>query len=459
MNRYFLRNRILAPLFAVALLCGCVDNESFFGNGMIPPSQIMSTEVDSSFRFDTYTVKIDSLKAITSLKQSIGELIDPLVGSTKMSIFTNYAPWGFAEEGFFGPKAAVDSILLGMTFMEPHGDTTKTLTIDVFEVNGYYFNSDSTYYTNFSMDRYIKKDAPLLTFEVKNSNLVVVKHLPKWFGEKLMDNTQSNKNVYLSDTGFHRRYNGLYFRVRPVVGGNKGIAYNLSLSGSSMTLWYHNFKGDTLNDSLSQKLIFWDANQTPHNTNLMLIGHDFSTADPSRGGVRVSSIGDTMTVQERCYIQGMAGLSAKVRFRKDDFERLKKEVQSKGFKNIAIHRAELRWDMVEKTATNYDEAWQKLVLYFNVNQGKYLPDYDGFRDVYDSQNYTSNIGGLLSRSVGYYSQDITGYVQRLFTGSITNYDVQLLPDFGKILTYARSVVYGSASDNPPLLILTYTMIK
>ncbi|MEG3047946.1 MAG: hypothetical protein RR872_04860, partial [Mucinivorans sp.] len=68
--------------------------------------------------------------------------------------------------------------------------------------------------------------------------------------------------------------------------------------------------------------------------------------------------------------------------------------------------------------------------------------------------------GILLRSVGYYSQNITSFMQRLFTGAETNPELNLLPPISQDLLPLRTVVGGSASvDRAPEIILTYTLIK
>lgn len=459
----------IAGKWLVCLLAGgaavaCTDRNDLFGNEMVPPSQQMGSSIDSTVSVYTFVTTLDSLDTnIADFYQPfMGSYIDPVVGRTDVAVFTNYSPYGFEHSHYFGVDPVIDSMRYAISFSGAMGDTTKAVTIDVYEVKeGVRFYQDSAYFSNFDMTPYIGSE-PLFSFEHKGIGTAYGK-LPQEFAERLLDNTQDQTNVYYNDTAFHRKYPGLYFKFREPATSGEGQMLQLDLSQSMLSLFYHN-KGPEEPDTTFQRMLFF-GDYTYDYVSFSTIEHDYAYADPSKGGVRpdeivkADKIDDNTPVSEYMYVQGLAGLMGLLRVDEDALVGLKRKAEELGYSHVALHRAELQVTMVDSGVEQYDKSFSTLGMYYNMLKYEFLSEYNPVMDAVTNSGYSSWLGGELNRSKGTYTFDITSYVQSLLTGKETRYTTQLLPDYEYRNNFARCWLYGTDSPYPPLLVLTYTMIK
>lgn len=435
----------------------CTNRDSLFGNELIPPHQQMGSAIDSTVRMETYIDRYDSVETNVAgyYTPFFGTYLDPLVGRTTIQMFSNYAPNGFQHDHYFGTDPVIDSMTYALYFNGALGDTTKTMTIDVYEVKGNDFYVDSSYFSNFDMSPYVA-DPPLFSFDHKGVGYVYGK-FPIEFARKLLDNRQDKTNIYYSDTAFHRVFNGFFFKLRDQQPAGEGQMLQMDLSLSTMNLFYHN-NNTPKKDTTTQKFWFY-GDYTFFNTNFTMVQHDFTAADPSKGGVVAATVGDTVVQSEYVYIQGLAGLMGLLKVDKESLEQLKDKAKSLGYSHVALHKAELRVTMAEPGWEQYDKSFNALGMYHSMLNRKFLSEYNPILDGVTGSGYQSTLGGKLNRSLGTYSFDITSHVQKLLTGSESRYMTELLPAYGSRNDMLRSWVYGSASPYPPLLVLTYTMVK
>ncbi len=439
---------------------GCTERDDMFGNGMIPPAQQMGSSVDSTIVVRTGVAVGDSLDTHISgyYQPYMGSYIDPVVGRTDVSVFSNYAPNGFEHSHYFGDEPVIDSMRYAIVFSGAVGDTSKSVIVDVFEVKeGIVFNQDSAYYSNFDMTPYIDADKPLFSFEQKGAGMALGR-MPQEFAERLLDNTQSQENIYYDDYKFHKKFPGLYFRLRESAEAGEGIMLQLDLSQSSMFLFYHNSgPGEEADSSLQQR--FWFINDLTYDfISFSMIEHDYALADQSlTGAVRVDAAGEPVQQDEYVYVQGLAGLMGMIDVDREQLEALKQRVRDLGYSHIALHRAEVQFTMVDAGVEQYDRSFAALGMYYDMNKYDFLSEYNPVLEAANT-GYTSSLGGKLNRSNGVYRFDVTSHVQKLLTGSEERL-VQLLPAFADRNSLMRAWIYGTGSKFPPRLVLTYTMIK
>lgn len=440
----------------VMTLSSCTNLDPEFGNDFIPPSQQMGSAMDSTIGIKTFVSKFDSVQTSgLSITPHVGSVIDPYVGRTEISFFASYAPKGFNHTYYFGIDPVIDSMKISLTFSAAIADTTQEMEISIYEVKGRHFYKDSTYYSNFNMSRYIGP-TPLVTFKRKGKGLSVT-HLPLEFANRLLDNRQNKENIYYSDTAFHSKFNGMYVTAK-VFDQGKGCMIQADLSQSVMTLFYRSVNPETkLKDTTFQQFLFM-GDYTIENVNFDMVKNDYSFADPSKGGVTQQEIGDTITQSKHCYVQGLGGLMGLIQIDTAAINRLKAEVKAKGYSYVALHRAELQVTTVDPSEDNFAQFFYRTALYYSMEGRQFLSEYN---PILESANtgYYATIDGYLNRSMARYNYDITSYVQRLFSGSVKRSRTQLLPAYNLNADIARSVIYGSASEFPPKLILTYTMVK
>lgn len=455
--------RTVFGLLAVGLAAvgiGCTDRDDMFGNGMIPPAQQMGSAMDSMIVVRTAVAVGDSLDTNISgyYQPYMGSYIDPVVGRTDVSVYSNYSPMGFDHTHYFGIDPVIDSMRYAIVFSGATGDTAKSVWVDVFEVKeGIRFYQDSAYFSNFDMTPYIDPDKPLFSFEQKGAGMALGR-LPDEFARKMLDNTQSKENIYYDDYKFHTKFPGLYFRLREPATSGEGIMLQLDLSQSSMFVFYHNSgPGEEADSSMQQKMWFF-GEKTYDFVSFSMIEHDYSLTDQSlKGSVRVDAAGEPVEQDEYVYVQGLAGLMGVVDLDREQLEALKERVRDLGYSHIALHRAEVQFTMVDAGVEEYDRSFSALGMYYDMNKYDFLSEYNPVLEAANT-GYTSSLGGGLNRSNGVYRFDITSHVQKLLMGREER-KIQLLPAFAARNSLMRAWIYGSGSKYPPRLVLTYTMIK
>lgn len=418
---------------------------------------------------------MDSCDARANTYAYAGSLIDEMVGRTTMSFATNFTPDGFAKSSLdtlFGLNPVADSMFLLLDYVkEPFfGDTTQKIEVLIYELQNLHLDRNRKFYTNMDMTPYYDASKPIVKFKTNGQKRDTM-YLPRWFFSKLITpelNTPGDKNPYRVDTLFHRKFNGFYVKVNPITSGEGLIpTFNLNASVSGMTLYYHNDYKDTT----AMNFTFYQNDPTstsrkylPYSSAINIAQHDYSYSDPSQGGIDPLSINNLTTESKTCYIQGAGGVAARVVIDMEYIKALKEKVskpENGAYKHIALHKAELRWKVPQKSLLYYTDSFDRLILYlWSKRLTEVIPDYNYTREQSSITSNPEPIGGYLSRSVGYYSQDITSHMQRIISGSQTNPNLNLMPSYLYSYDPLRSVVSGSADPlNAPELILTYTLLR
>lgn len=425
----------------------------------------MKTKIDSTIRPLTYICALDSvassLMGYTDEMLSdfntrhLGSFIDPITGRTDVQFFTNYIPAGpvLTSGYYFGTNPKLDSMYLTVAISGYRGDTVTGIDVEVYEVIKGDFPSDKIYYTNKDMTPYLN-DTALVTFKQTSKGGHYAK-LPMEFVKKFgIDNF--NDNPYESYSKFKERYKGLYFKAKPHTKG-EGAIYIINMTQTNMKLFYTNDEKDSTSASFlmnADKRMLTDvggAEMFP--TGFETAQHNYTFADPSKGGVQIAQIGDSTIQTERGFVQGFSGLSTVITFPQEQLEVLKEKVKLAGYNNIAVHAAELVFEVDDPQWENLDKMFPDMAAYYSLPQLKFMPDYQPLN------NYPFTLDGSLNRSRNTYTLNITSYVQGLLTGRIINNKIQLGAPISNYLSTGRSMLKGSASLTPPKLILTYTMLK
>lgn len=468
-------NKRIMEIVAIASISivasSCTDFSNTFGNNLIPPDQDMDTRIDSSLYLRTSLFKVDSVATTNvSTVVSIGSYIDPQVGRVSSQSFSNYVPYSFFVKNKtsikdFGTDPVCDSIVMSLEVIGAKGDTVNYFDYEVYRVRNFRANPDTAYYTNFDMSPYLDA-TPMASFSSKGLFDTLRFSLPMDYARELVALSQEDKKYYDEDTLFHSRFNGLYIKSKSDADQTQaGNIINIDYTGCDIKLYYHNKNAESPDTGYMQYKFRTVSNQeTKYNTSFETVQHDYSFSDLSIGGVDPALIGVEDANTEYCYAQGMAGVGTWVHIDMESVARLKRYVvDTMGYKTIGIHRAELRFKMVENNWENYNKSYTKVGLYYNFVDAKFMPDYSPQID--DNEGVQGGyFGGRLNRSLGYYSMDISSYMQRLINdneGKVPT-KVQMLPYYGGNLLIQRSQMYGSAVQDPkhrPQLILTYTMLK
>lgn len=453
----------IITLILVGTNIACVNSSPFFGNELVPPSQGMYTDIDSSIILQTFVITQDSM---------VGNVGDPYIdlpailyagnynnantGYTKSNFITNYSPQGFKDifDGF-GIDPVIDSMTISFEPNYLKGDTTNFSKLEIFKIDNFNMLSDSTYYTHLDIEKYIDP-IPLVTTEIKSGGRIV-KHLPIQFAREHLDTNRDTSSVYHEDVKFHKKHNGLYFKL--TTEDNSGPQYSFDMAATQMFLYYHAKDKEGKQVDTTQNIFFANDDEMYilYNTAVQLYKHDYKTADQSIGGVNPSIINDTINPSEKVYVATQSSLGGKVVIEELMIQDFLANVHKEHGMNakIALHRAELKWHIVDRTWQNMDTTLHRIALYADIDELGFIPEYIPTFDY-------NVMGGDFERSSGVFTMDITQTVQRIILGKNKRRKFELFPQLQDLMVEANTVVWGSEAKNPslrPKIHMLYTVVR
>ncbi len=479
------RSTAVATILAAGLATSCVDSDILLGNEFIPPGQEQNTSIDNSIKVRTSSFALDSVESDQAGSVFVGAYQSELFGRTNSQGLATYYPdvETFADQDkLFGKNPTLDSMRVSLQFFGYVGDTSHKMQISVHELKNLQLRSSETYYSNFDATGFYEEQ-PILEFQLSGQNDTVVDMwLPESFYSKLLLNDPEDpENPYFVDTVFTDRFNGLYFRVNnePSI-GQEGTIRQLMLTASMMELYYHNeADGDIEADTTQLDFYFVDQAWSVGN-HFTTIQHDYSTANPSQGGIALEAIGNREILSDRALLQGMGGIGTLVEIDTALIADFKDRVLLDGYSSIAVHKATLNWKLLPQltsesalTLEQIEAAAEQIGLYYDFQGLDFLKEYDPkYEEEYYAVNgteYVSDLGGFLNRSQLNYSQDITSKMQYLLTkpegepySDNGNYrvEMEMLPSWSERLHYNETVLGGSESlEYAPELEIVYTLLK
>ena len=454
---------VIISLMIVGVNVACVNSSPFFGNELIPPSQGMYTSIDSSMWLRTYVITQDSM---------VGNVGDPYIdqpsilyagnsnnantGFTKSSFITNYAPKGFEDIYVgFGTDPVVDSMTITFSPNYRKGDTTSFSTLEIYKIVDFNMLSDSNYYTRLDIDKYIDPQ-PLISTQIKTGGRMV-QHFPIEFAREHLDANRDTSSIYHNDEKFHKKHNGLYFKL--VTNDMNGPQYSFDMSATQIYLYFTNKDKEGKADTLEQPMFFANNVDTYvlYNTAVQLYKHDYNTSDQELGGVNPSIINDTINPSEKVYVATQSSLGGKVVLEEQMIKNFLDKVQKEhGMEaKIALHKAEIKWHIVDNTWQNLDSTLYQISLYADIDELRFIPEYLPTLG-------SDLLGGGLERSSGEYTMNITQTVQRIILGKNKIRKFELFPPLEDLMVERNTVVWGSEATNTnlrPKIHLLYTVVK
>lgn len=451
---------------ALALIVGsCTNSDILFGNDVIPEYQEMTTSVDS-----TMTVKVSqtSLPYIWTNQMgfmSLGSYNDDVWGYTKTERgIATYNPGDWFDDNQFGENPTLDSMIANFYFYAPIGDTTQSITVNLYTVKDTALSYYSSYRSNWDIEPY--RGDFLGQFTITGSDSLVSIHLDEsFYSQFLFDDYNADDGIYADDSLFIDKFKGMYFELdNPVQeAGNQGVMYWLNLEYSWLDLYFHN--EDEEPDTTYAYYTFYDS-YVYYGNRFYTIEHNYSEINTANGGFDESTIGDTTLNVDRIFIKGMGGMGARVELDTTFVNNLKAQAIAEGYRSVALQRASIKWHFETKDGSTYNRAALQMGLYRDITDSTFINDYAPIYDAYYST--TSDLGGSINRSNGYYEQVFTSTLQTLFnkpddqpytTNGDYNYVVTLFPSWYELPTYSETILTGANSDCVPEIAVTYTFIK
>jgi len=503
-----------------AVRCTTVDDT--LGQNFIPPHQQMTLRVDTLTGIRTYIAQNDSVLSSNQGVIFVGSMTDPVFGRVQASAMSDFFPQGVyvftlkdfdpdddtdseieSEEGFgFNPVA--DSIFVDFIVDEIRGTPRDGQRINVYEMRDS-LRRDSLYFFSDPIETLVDKSKPLFSFvidkEVLPNSIIERKLEPTAEGLEFMRRiVETSDEVYKTPRyNFHKLFYGLYFAPAPDY-PEDGAIYRLSLRerqvGSDfagMFVWAHNYNKSNptqIQDTLIGYFRFADniwLATNPRSTVNLNVNRTTFTYPPAIAG-RLNDTMRTSAALETVYVQGLGGVATYLRFSDELVESLNDLRKQDGieYSAIVINEARLHFPLDEPTIENMNIAPARLGMYYTYGQpvaelsssmfpwffmAPYgyrtaafgpvpIPDYAYF--VENTSNSRTSYGGFISRSLGRYGMNITGYVTSLLAyPDHTPREVWLGPEVNtRHRTYSQVALQGSArAEDPIRLVLTYTLIR
>lgn len=413
-------------LFAM-LLSSCYNEPQFLGNNLIPDDDKYTIKIDTLFELSAYTLKQDSLNTFLAGEGMIGFVNSEIFGTTKGSFVGRYLPVT-SKEGFGGKTAKPDSLFFNFTPSSFYGDSTKTLTIKVYELidtsvlwkpyNGLK-SIDGSY-----------NPTPFITATYTGGMKKLKIPIDTSFARLLMDSS-----ALANPKEFYTKFKGFYITCDDLL-GTGGIAYYITSSNMNMKLYYHYTKFIDNKDSTFKKVKTFDFS-----SRFFQYIHDYSKSNPLKA---IKNLEDSTLQDTVFYVQGLGGVYGKIS--------LDGVTQWLDSMPIIINKAELIIGKYSPTTITPDSILNQLSFAFKI-------DNKWAGQIIDQQSRNINRS---NGSIRLYNQDysvnITSHLQRVLEGEFKDQNIYVFPNSN--VEISRVVLQsGSNNTRKMKLKLTYTKLR
>lgn len=444
---------ILVLLLAAGLVSSCKKNTpKDIGLPLLPGDDLLYGMYTDTLTLITHTVKDDSLRTDDMGPVLMGTINDPIFGTTRSSLFTQFSLSGLNPN--FGKNPVLDSAVISLAVYnkQSYGNIKTPQKFDVYEISEDLYR-DSIYYSNKPAKYYTTQMIGTATFipnlkdSVKVDTMKFPPHLRIKLNKTMFQNFLTDsayKASYGSVTSFQSKFKGVYIKssANPSV-GEGGLVYIDPSSGfSRLTLFYKNDSLDSLYYPFPILKSF-----TTHYTQFQ---HDYFSATAITQQLNTP----TNIQQSRVYVQPMAGVRTKI-----TMPSLTKMFAGK---KVAINKAEL---VIPIDPTFVDSTYpnaSKLMLFIadSAYKGTMVlpPDY------IEGGTY---FGGEYNTQKKEYRFNIARYVQQVLNKTLKNEGLYissnaLNSEYRRFIALYgnREVLMGGDKNNPKRMYLriTYTPV-
>ncbi|MES2329194.1 MAG: DUF4270 family protein [Bacteroidota bacterium] len=433
MHSFFTLRRIfISGIVLIAFSSGCTRITSTdIGAGLIPPIDgVITKDTLLDVITDSFD-DLDSARLYAADNHLVGAITnDPLFGTTTASMFFEMKPPTFPYY-FAGNKDSlvVDSAVLILSYRGVYGDSTRPLTLRLFEINGntlldpaisYPVNYPGPISTGFALAPPVTLDIRRLTDSVNNryensSNQIRIK-LNSSQAFRFLKNYDS-LGAYKSDSMFRTNFAGFALQADASGGANALLKVNLLDTNSKFALYYSSSStGATVRDTSVAYFNFVGGTD----------GHMNRVIRNKAGSEAATHFTTTSKPDSLVYIQTSPGSYVRVRI-----------PGLQGLSNRIIHRAELIAEQVPDDAHPLVEPFMLPPRYLLLSRydsvlkvKKNIPN--DYTINSDGSPNISTFGGYLSSKAinGYdkvaaYTFDLSRYVQGIVTRKDTSFTLRL----------------------------------
>lgn len=225
-------------LFVICQSCSTDNKESLIGGELGPETSVTTHFVDTlSVSADVF--RFDSLVTSGVTRLLIGEVSEGTLGKTRAEAFSELSIGSSTDLVFGDATAQFDSVRINLNFDYIFGDSTKALTLNIYELQESIKDSvDGNPYKYIASDRFVGgqlgKKVGSHTFNLQGlEDGTISFFLDKEFGQKIFD--QSGKDPLKNQAAFRKFMKGLAFITDPT---QQGWVAGMDLYNTSVVLHY-----------------------------------------------------------------------------------------------------------------------------------------------------------------------------------------------------------------------------
>ena len=391
--------QVILCLTVAFLSFSCSKTTQSIGNGLISEGDLMGVYYTDTLDIECHSMTIDSIATQGMTSILLGSIMDPIMGRTDASIFTQLHLSSTNQQ--FGDNPVVDSVVLQLAYNGFFGDTTTLQTIHVYELadslrstENYYQFSDVTVKPDDLAHGFQCYPHPKTTGMVIGTdtitNAVLRIPLDNSFGEQLI---HADSSVYSAPEKFKEFLYGLKICCESVT--QDGAILSFLPNSNTLTvlqLYYH--------ESPEQETrMRYNYYITSDDLYFNQYHHDYTLGAPEF--VQQVVDGDTAMGQQQLYLQSMGGVRSLIRF-----PHIHQWATSEKT-HIVINEAKLilPTSPLVSDSSLYEDISSLALLYIKENGNtSVLPDY------MEGSNY---YGGTYSKTQRQVVFRISEYLQRL----------------------------------------------
>ena len=419
------RQSLLFFLVLAGFFWACEKEEGLIGLDQLSGGQPGIGSLDD-FTIVSYTRADDSIRTDETSANLVGNYTDPDFGLAEASFYSHLRLGQVAPD--FGTAPVLDSVVLSMVYAGWYGDTSQALTLRVFEVTDDFYR-DSSYYSNTTFSTTTELGAATInprptTSVVSGGDTLdpqVQIHLDNtFFFDKIITASQTGSDLDDNES-FLTHFKGI--SVAADAGASAILYFNLTLSASSVKLYYHN----STDTNVYELVINTD------NARINRFDQDFSSATINL------DMQDTTNGENTVYAQAMGGLLPIIKF--PDIENLR----DSGF---SINKAELELNIADGSTMDYEEPSRLILVELAEDGSKEF--------IIDQLDNSSRFGGEVSGSQ--YTFNITRHIHNIVNGTQNKWPLALVPS-GSAVIANRVILNGGTAlpgASPMKLTIYYT---
>lgn len=410
------------------LITGCKKGDESLGKGILPGSSIIYTRsYNETGNIQSYTFLDEKIRVDHPGLNFVGSFNDPLFGRTDGSLAAQFRLSAYPG---YGATASLDSMILRLTYKHIYGDTATMQTLKIYELTGD-LSPDVKYLSSFNLKSIV---APAsigsISFIPKfktdsaqrdTTTQYIRIRLDPSFGNKLL---RMDSLKMTSNDEFLKHFKGLY--VESAAANRKGTLMGLIPTGSSIGVYYHTAKKDSL---------FFTYNVTSNSATVAAFTHNYQR---SRFSTRLNQevVQDTLT-----YLQPMGG--TKVKINVPSLDKWKDSTQ------YVINKASLTFyvDTLISDPRRYELPSRIYLKFVDSSGTEMFPK--------DSQLSSSYYGGIYNSKTASYTFNITRHLEQIMKKEVTSTSFYLVPS-DRTGSANRVVLKGGNSSRPIELLVKYT---